>query len=100
MSNIGSVFVNPSKTASEVMVVQVNRFGKRLPMMASVFALGALLAACGGPYPDMSNYDLQEALWKCKSVGDGEMTPGMGVKCGNIKRECEVRRKAGRISTC
>ncbi len=69
---------------------------KAVYLISSAF----VISACGGPYPDLSNYELQEMLWDCKSKSDSDMTPAMGVKCNNAERECKVRLKAGRISSC
>lgn len=58
-----------------------------------------LLAGCEGPFADLSTSELQERYRDCKMMGN-DMSPGAGVMCGNIDKECEARRKREGRQVC
>ncbi len=51
--------------------------------------------ACGSAMEDVSDSHLKEQANEC--ARGGEMSPGMAIQCGNVEKECKLRRKSGRF---
>jgi|GEM_PF-2185600 len=53
-----------------------------------------LSVACGSAMEDVSDSHLKEQANEC--ARGGEMSPGMAIQCGNVEKECKLRRASGR----
>ena len=55
--------------------------------------LTALLAGCESKLASLSDTELQDKMYECRSTT--EQSPGMAISCDNYRRECARRRDAG-----
>ena len=63
--------------------------------LAICLTLGLLcISGCSGPFEDMSDEDLADAVYECRTSSD--QSPAYAIRCDNYKRECENRRDQGR----
>lgn len=64
---------------------------KKTSRVLHVLAILSAVTACSGPFSDLSNFDLKKEYNQCDY---NKLTAAGAQRCNNIKKECDVRKKA------